>query len=259
MTMIPRTLSGVALLLAATAMSGCDSPPPPQTSPPPAAAPEPAAAAPPVLEDAVAEEPSLARNFYFIIDGSGSMLDEPDMHCRGDRSFGSKIEGAKWAVHQFMEHVPNDVYLGLWVFDRRGSREVVPLAADNREAFLAAVDAMSADGATPLARAIREGADRLGGRYKRQLGYGEFRLVVVTDGLADGLPGAADYAAKLGIPIYTIGLCIRSDHPLRELSVSYRAADSMEDLAQGLKETMAETERFDVTVFEELNDPDDQP
>ena len=87
-------------------------------------------------------------------------------------------------------------------------------------------------------------------QYKRQLGYGEFRLVVVTDGRADGIPDAASYATRYGIPIYAIGLCVDPGHPLRRYAVSYRAADSFEDLAQGLEETLAELPTYDVTDFE---------
>ena len=64
--------------------------------------------------------------------------------------------------------------------------------------------------------------------------------MVVTDGRADKIPEAARYAAHFGMPIYAIGLCIDEDHPLRRYAVSYRAADSFDDLAQGLEETLAE-------------------
>ena len=79
---------------------------------------------------------------------------------------------------------------------------------------------------------------------------GEYRLVAVTDGRADNIPEAARYAAHFGMPIYAIGLCIGEDHPLRRLAASYRAADSFDDLAQGLEETLAELPDFDPTEFE---------
>jgi len=204
-----------------------------------------------VLDESLdAGEASLVRNFYFIFDGSGSMARKPGYACRGDQRFQNRLEGAQWAVREFLTKVPDDVNLGLYLFDTRGEREVVPLGNGNRAQFLAAVDGIWAGGGTPLADGIRYGTDRLVEQYKRQLGYGEYRLVVVTDGQADEIPIAAQYASRYGVPIYAIGLCIEEDHPLRRHAVSYRAADSFSDLARGLEETLAELPSFDATEFE---------
>lgn len=207
----------------------------------------------PLDEDMEGAEVSLARNFYFIFDGSGSMESEPGGACRGDQSFGAKLDGAQWAVQEFLTKVPEDVHLGLYVFDRDGREERVPLGAGNRRRFLDAVTSIRAGGGTPLAAAITFATDRLVEQYQRQLGYGDYRLVVVTDGRADKIPEAARYAAHFGMPIYAIGLCIDQNHPLRRYAVSYRAADSFADLAEGLEETLAELEAFDVTDFEALS------
>ena len=190
------------------------------------------------------------RNFYFIMDGSGSMNERTTRDCGGDQQFRDKMAGAGWAIKKFLENIPADVNIGLFVFDLNGKREVVPLGIANRDKFLKAVDDIQAGSGTPLALAIRYGTDRLIQQYKKQLGYGEFRLVVVTDGKAAGIPEAALYAAKHGIPIYTIGLCVGSDHPLRHYSVSYRAADNFADLSKGLADTLAELPNFDVTEFD---------
>ena len=53
-------------------------------------------------------EASLARNFYFIVDGSGSMSESLTKQCKGDKRFGSRLEGAKWAVEQFLPLVPRE-------------------------------------------------------------------------------------------------------------------------------------------------------
>lgn len=204
----------------------------------------------PLDEGLAGAEVSLARNFYFIFDGSGSMKSPPRGACRGDQRASNKLEGAQRAVEEFLTKVPDGVQLGLYVFDRNGRREVVPLGADNRRAFLDAINRVEAGDGTPLAVAIRLGTDRLVEQYQRQLGYGEYRLVVVTDGRADEIPEAARYAGYYGMPIYAIGLCIEDDHPLRRYAVSYRAADSFDDLAKGLEETLAELPDFDPTEFE---------
>jgi len=201
-------------------------------------------------------EISLARNFYFIFDGSGSMRDRPDYDCGGDQTFRRKIDGAKWAVAEFLKKVPNEVNLGLYVFDGRritaSQREMVPLAPDNLAIFLQAVNDIEAGGGTPLAEAIRFGTDALARQRAKQLGYGEFRLIVVTDGLAEEIPAAAEYATKHAIPIYAIGLCIKEDHPLRRYAISYRAANNFQDLAKALEATVGEAEYYDPKTFEAL-------
>jgi Ca-activated chloride channel family protein len=196
-------------------------------------------------------EASLTRNFYFILDGSGSMAEALNKQCRGDKRFSSRLEGAKWAIEQFLPLVPPDANLGLWVFDSYGNSERVSLGPDNRAQFLTAVQKTKAGGKTPLTESIDHGVNRLVQQRDKQLGYGEFRLIVVTDGEATGrpLPQAVAYSRERRIPIYTIGLCIGADHELRKYSVSYRAADSIEALKLGLEETLAETNVFDPQTF----------
>ena len=111
-------------------------------------------------QPSTASEASLSRNFYFIFDGSGSMSDSLTKQCRGDKRFGSRIEGAKWAVEQFLPLVPSDVNLGLWVFDAHGNSERVPLSPDARASFLAVVKKVRAGGRTPLTESIEQGVDR---------------------------------------------------------------------------------------------------
>jgi Ca-activated chloride channel family protein len=247
----------LVVLLLAVVVGGCEdtsTPPAPPTPPPaavsPAAPSETAPAAARVGDEGVA---SLARSFYFVLDGSGSMAENPAMKCNGSASsqFSSKIDGARWAIREFLQKVPPADLVGLYVFDGQGQREVVPLATNNREAFLAAVDRVRVNGGTPLAEAIIAGVDRLVAQRRRQLGYGEFRLVVVTDGEATGrrLDDGTSYALANRIPIYTIGFCVGSSHTLFRSSVAYRAANSAEEVKRGLEETLGELEHFDMKAF----------
>ena len=199
----------------------------------------------PLVQDVPGAEASLDKNVYVIFDGSGSMGD----NCGSDERFRNKLEGGKWALGEFLKKVPEKTNLGLYVFDYSGEREIVPLSSNNRAQFVAAVNAISAGGGTPLAEGMRFGTERLVKQYQKQLGYGGFRLVVVTDGEADGIPDAALHAAKYSIPIYSIGLCVGADHPLRAYSFSYKAADNIQELAKGLEETLAESNVFDATEF----------
>ena len=194
----------------------------------------------------------LTRNFYFVFDGSGSMADSPDGSCVGDQRFSTKIEGAKWAVREFISKVPDDVNLGLYVFDDNGTREVVSLGPGNRNKFIKEIENIRASGGTPLARGMYSATEQLVNQYKKQLGYGEYRLVVVTDGQADSIPEASLNAIRYGVPIYAIGLCIGDNHPLRQYALSYRAADSAEDLRRGLEDTLAELPSFDIQEFKSV-------
>jgi hypothetical protein len=209
-------------------------------------------AAPPPA-GAPSDEAALTRNFYFILDGSGSMNEHPATRCSADAQsrFSSKIDAARWAIGEFLQQVPPDDRLGLFVFDRGGQREVVPLGTGNREQFLAAVRSVNANGGTPLAEGIIAGVDKLAAQRDRQLGYGDFRLVVVTDGEATGrrLEDGTTYALKKRIPIYTIGFCVGGTHALFRSSVAYRAANSPAELRRGLEETLGELETFDMKSF----------
>lgn len=229
-------LAGLALVL-----PGCDAQQPqpaPNTSAPqtrPAASSHQADALPAPPKDAVA---SLARNFYFVLDGSGSMRDA----CSGRQS--RKIDQAKEAVTAFMAVVPTNANLGLIVFDARGSREVLPLGANNRQQFLQAVRAIEADGGTPLNGAIVFGINRLVDQRAKQLNYGEFRMIVVTDGEASDGPisTCGEHSRKTGIPIYTIGLCMSGSHALRNYSITYRDASNKAELKAALEQTVAESD-----------------
>lgn len=193
-------------------------------------------------------EPSLARSFYFVFDDSGSMGSRPPnvgIFSKSD----SRIEIAKRATLEFLKFVPEDVNLGLYALNLG---ECVPLGLNNREAFIREIKRFSDTGGTPLNNAIRRAVDILVEQRKKQLDYGDFRIIVVTDGEAtDGDIGdnAGPYALKARIPIYTIGFCVNGDHALRRYSLNYRAADNEEDLRKGLEETLGESATYDASTF----------
>lgn len=189
---------------------------------------------------------AVTRNFYFIFDGSGSM----DGECDGRK----KIDGAKEALKKFMENVPQDANLGLYSFNAAGEKEFVTLASNNRDAFQQAFASFEANNGTPLIGAIKIGTDKLVEQYKKQLGYGEYRLIIITDGaqtdgFAETLEQAVLRAVGFNFQIYTIGLCMSESHPLRALSLSYQAANNFQDLEKALKAAVAETEDFSPMEF----------
>ncbi|MEO9803397.1 MAG: vWA domain-containing protein [Reichenbachiella sp.] len=197
-------------------------------------------------------EAAQTRNFYFLFDGSGSMNEV----CSGEK----KIKGAQKAVLKFIEKVPNDVNLGLAIFgveNSKGVEEVVAIGPDNREVFNQAILDTQPGGGTPLGTATSLAFAKLLDQYKKQLGYGEFRLIIVTDGLASN-PDVFEKALGLSfrypfISIYGIGLCMDGGNILRRYALSYTDAHNYEELEGALQETIAELPDFDIIDF----NPDD--
>lgn len=182
-----------------------------------------------------------ARNFYVVFDGSLSM----DEAIPGSSQFPNKLAGAKWAVHQFVDSLPDDVNLGLYIFDQQGSREVLPLGPDNKAEFLRQIDAVVANNATPLGESIEAAVKALKVQQAKQKPYGEYRLLVVTDGHASDYIGRGVKAAqKSGFPLYTIGLGVVGDHELRKVSRSYQDAKDAEQLSAALKAAGSELEDY---------------
>lgn len=189
-----------------------------------------------------------ARNFYVVFDGSGSMSERA---CQGD---GRKIEQAKAALAVFAKAAPRNANIGLLVFDNKGISERVPLALDNRDEFMRQINAVQPSGGTPLASAISLARQRLEAQARRQYGYGEYNLVVVTDGEANSGqdPRAAvnDLLARSPIVVHTIGFCISANHSLNQKGRTvYRAANDRAEIERGLEAVLAESPKFTADKF----------
>jgi len=192
----------------------------------------------------------IARNFVVIFDGSGSMSQSK---CSGSRT---KSEVAKDAFAQWSDSVPSDANVGLVSFNRGGWSQL-PMARygkQARESFLTVIKGIDPGGSTPLAEAITRAYEMLTPQARKQLGYGEYIIVVVTDGIADDpikLVKVVDDVLK-GTPIviHTIGFCIGQKHSLNQAGRTYyRAANDPAALRKGLQEVLAEAETFDVSGF----------
>jgi Ca-activated chloride channel homolog len=183
------------------------------------------------------------RNFLIVLDGSGSMA---DVQCSGNLP---KITAAKQAIAAFATKLRPDDNLGLCAFDTQGVTERAPLSL-NRSAFNEGLQAVRSDSNTPLGRAVKLGYSLLQKQARRQLGYGEYYLVVVTDGEADKGDDPRDIVNKIvsesPVVISTIGFCIGEGHSLhREGMTYYHDATNLEQLNQGLESVLAESEFSD--------------
>ena len=191
----------------------------------------------------------LARNFVLILDGSGSM---DKVECSGALT---KSVAARNAVVAWSSSVPADANLGLVSFHAGSTRfTVLDLAMGNNQQYIDTVNSIRPGGKTPLTAAVKQAFRMLEKQAQRQLGYGEYTIVVVTDGIANNpqtLSGVVNILlAKTPINIYTIGFCIDEKHSLNQTGrTDYRAANNPEQLRQGLKEALAESEEFDLSDF----------
>ena len=195
--------------------------------------------------------PATISNYYVVLDGSGSMR---RVDCSDEKP---KIEVAVTALSRFIQSVPEQANLGLAVFDDAGLSERVPLGVNNRDAIQKALHKVDVNGGTPLKSSIELAYDKLTAQARQQLGYGDYHLVLVTDGYPD--PAREDPAeavdtllASSPVVLHTIGFCLGEEHVLNQAGrVYYMAADSPEQLSQGLGSVLAEAPAFDVGDFQD--------
>jgi uncharacterized protein YegL len=200
------------------------------------------------------EEPSvdladnfLTKNYFLVFDGSGSMRES---NCSGARQ---KIEVAKEVVAQWAQGIGPEANLGLIAFHNSGVTSL-PLTAGSRENFIDTINKIPAGGGTPLAEAAAYAYESCTKQAKRQLGYGEYTIVVVTDGIADDRTKLKktieNILTQSPVNIYSIGFCIGANHALNQPGRTiYKAANNPDELRQGLQEVLAESETFDDSDF----------
>lgn len=191
----------------------------------------------------------LRTNYYVVADGSGSMAGST---CGDGRT---KLEVAKDALSMFGQSVPADANLGLAAFDRRGTSERVSLGTGNRDVFAAEIRALGPRGRTPLKTSIELAYEKLTEQARAQLGYGEYHLVVVTDGEADQGEAPNPIVNKVltesAVIIHTIGFCIDEHHSLNQPGrTRYQAANDYSSLSRGLADVLAEAPEFSAATFE---------
>jgi uncharacterized protein YegL len=190
----------------------------------------------------------LAKNYVIVLDDSGSM---GDRDCSGDE-FPDKMEAAKYALSKFVKAVPVDVNLGLVTFDQNAVR--VQLGNNNRDVFIKTVNSEMAEHSTPLDSAIRIAYSVITEQAQKQSGYGEYHIVIVTDGAAsigqDPTEAVNQIVDSTPITIHTIGFCIGKGHSLNQPGrTEYKTADNPEALVEGLESILAEAPTFDISEF----------
>lgn len=190
----------------------------------------------------------LRKNYYIVFDGSGSMSETA---CSGNMN---KISAAKKALIAFSGNVPQDANLGMLAFDNNGISERTPLGIQNRAQFIEQVNHVYANRSTPLLTSITMAFDSITRQARAQLGYGEYHLVIVTDGFADPDEKPRTIVEKMlaetPIIIHTIGFCISDKHSLNQPGkILYQSATDVQSLQQGLDDVLAESPDFTAQQF----------
>lgn len=179
-------------------------------------------------------------NVVVVLDASGSM----SKHMSGTRV--TRMKAAKEALLAVVDNLQPSSKVGLLVFsgsDRKFSNWVYPLGELDVPKMRRAILGPQPGGGTPLADYMKKGADRLMEEREKQLGYGSFRLLVVTDGIADSGQKVTPYAQEIlarGITMDAIGVDMKQDHTLAKLAHSYRRANDPESLKRAVSEVFAE-------------------
>jgi Ca-activated chloride channel homolog len=190
----------------------------------------------------------LTANYYIMLDASGSMLDR---HCAGDSP--TQMHAAAQAIDAFAQAVPPEANLGLAIFNGIEIKELLPLAKGHQQVGKI-IAAVPPNASTPLAKAMQFTYDKLTEQAQRQLGYGEYYLVLVTDGIADRGQEPGPMIQKIlqesPVQIYTIGFCIDERHDLNQPGRTvYHAADNPQALEESLRGVLAEAPSFILSDF----------
>ena len=180
-------------------------------------------------------------NIVVILDASGSMQDK----FSGDRTK-SKMEAAKAALQEVLANIPDGTQIGLLVFSGANIHNewVYPLGPKDTQKLIAAIRLPQPSGDTPLGKYIRIGANRLLEQREKQYNYGNYRLLVVTDGEASDADKVKHYTPEIlnrQIRIDVIGVDMKTDHMLANVVDSYRKADNPGELVAAVSQILAET------------------
>lgn len=170
--------------------------------------------------------------YYFILDGSGSMLEKMDGV--------SKWEIARSAVDHLVADLPEGSEVALRVYGHRktaleadasnDSELVLPMRRLDKAQFAQKLQSLRARGKTPLARSLREAARDLGSATAKD----PVTLVLLTDGGEDSMPrqdpvaaaaeiGKLVQAPRSAVRLYVIGFDIGRDEWKKQLSAMSQA------------------------------------
>ena len=151
---------------------------------------------------------------------------------------------AKQALHTVSQQLSPNTQVGLYVFGGGSNTgwlyELGPL---DGQRLKQSINRAKPSGRTPLGATLMAGANALLQQRETQLGYGTYRLLVVTDGEASDsalMERVIPQVLARGITLDAIGLDMEGDHSLATKVHNYRRADDQASLTQAIAASFAE-------------------
>ncbi len=180
-----------------------------------------------------------------VLDDSGSMKES----MRTGQGKMSRIEAARQALRSVVDSLPENTQLGILLLNGAKANDhwVLALGKIDKQAAKGKIERIEAKGGTPLGRAMQKGMNELL-QVRAKQRYGNYRLIVVTDGEATDADVLASYFPDMisrGISIDVIGVDMREAHSLSQRAHSYRKASDPESFQRALQEVFAETASSD--------------
>ena len=177
-----------------------------------------------------------------VLDDSGSM--DETMRTESGRS--RRIDAAKTALMAVLNNLPSGTQVGVLALNTSvdGSNWIIPLGPPNPAMWQRSIGQIRAEGGTPLGEFLKTGTDALLEARNKNI-YGEYRLLVVTDGEANDSELVDAYLPDIlsrGVVTDVIGVDMESDHSLATKVHNYRRADDGASLQEAIAETFAETD-----------------
>ncbi len=180
----------------------------------------------------------MKTNIQIVLDCSGSMNEVV--------SGATKLASAKRALEVWVENLPDDVNLGFATFYLSQQQQLVEIGPDQKQRVIDELKHIVADGGTPLRSALEFGSSKLRQQWRKQLGYGQYQLVVVTDGEAGFNQDPVDTMRSLAstpIELTTIGFGTGSGHSMNKPRLArFLVASNEEELTKQLAEIKPESD-----------------
>jgi uncharacterized protein YegL len=152
---------------------------------------------------------------------------------------------AKNALTRVVGQLPEGTKFGLLLMNgaRANQGWLIPLTSLDRASALARIDQVRAEGGTPLGQSMKTAMDELLA-LRSKVPYGDYRLLVVTDGEATDKEVLERYLPDMvsrGVVVDVIGVDMRSEHSLAKRTHSYRKANDAASFEKALTEIFAES------------------